>query len=283
MSQAETAGPTAAAVRPLALLGSELATLFRRWRTITMLSALAAVPVLIGIAVRVAGAGSGRGPAFIGAITDNGLFVAFTAIAVSIPVFLPMTLAVVAGDTIAGEASLGTLRYLLVAPSGRLRILLVKYAACAAFAIAATLTVALFGCLIGAILFHIGPVTLLSGSQVGFWGFSGRILLLALYETVSLLGLAAIGLFASTLTSVPVGAMAATIVLAAVAQVVDALPQLDWIHPWLFSHYWLGIADVLRSPVEWGSFLSNLWLQLGYLAVFGALAYGRFTTKDIAS
>ena len=31
---------------------------------------------------------------------------------VSVPLFLPLTVGVVAGDTIAGEASLGTLRYL---------------------------------------------------------------------------------------------------------------------------------------------------------------------------
>jgi ABC-2 type transport system permease protein len=29
--------------------------------------------------------------------------------------------------------------------------------------------------------------------------------------------------------------------------------------------------------------LNNIVLQLGWIAVFGALAYGRFTTKDILS
>ena len=79
-----------------------------------MLGALALVPILIAVAVRVTSAGdAGRGPAFIGDITQNGLFVAFTALDVSIPLFLPLTVGVVAGDTIAGEANLGTLRYLL--------------------------------------------------------------------------------------------------------------------------------------------------------------------------
>ena len=66
-----------------------------------------------------------------------------------------------------------------------------------------------------------------------------RLLLIAAYLAVSLLGLSAIGLFMSTLTDVPVGAMAATVVLSVVSQVLDALPQLEWLHPWLFSHYWL--------------------------------------------
>ena len=147
MSRVETRGATArSGARPLAFLGSELATLFRRRRTIAMLAALALVPILIAIAVRVTSAGdSGRGPAFIGDITQNGLFVSFTALTVSIPLFLPLTIGVVAGDTIAGEASLGTLRYLLIAPAGRVRLLLVKYAAAAAFAIAAPLIVVLAG------------------------------------------------------------------------------------------------------------------------------------------
>jgi ABC-2 type transport system permease protein len=82
---------------------------------------------------------------------------------------------------------------------------------------------------------------------------------------------------------VPVGAMAATVVVSVVSQVLDQLPQLEWLHPWLFSHYWLGFGDLLRQPVLWDSFVDNSWLQAGYVAVFGALAYGRFVTKDVLS
>ena len=87
----------------------------------------------------------GRGPAFLDRITQNGLFVGVTAMLVCVPLFLPLTVGVVAGDTIAGEAGLGTLRYLLVAPAGRVRLLLVKYAGAAAFCIVAPLVVALAG------------------------------------------------------------------------------------------------------------------------------------------
>jgi ABC-2 type transport system permease protein len=266
------------------MLRSELATLFRRRRTIAMLAALALVPVLIAIAVRVTSLGdAGRGPAFIGNITQNGLFVAFTALTVSIPLFLPLTVGVVAGDTIAGEANLGTLRYLLVAPTGRLRLLLVKFVGASAFVIAAALVIVLAGVAIGAALFPIGPVTLLSGDVVGVEGFVIRALLLVGYISLSLLGLTAIGQFISTLTTVPVGAMAATVVLAGASQIMDALPQLSAIHPWLFSHDWLAFADLLRDPIAWDSYGQNALLQLGYIVVFGALAAGRFTTKDVLS
>ncbi len=273
--------------RPLAglsLFGSELSVLFRRRRTWAMLIALAAVPILIAVAVRLSSrVSSGRGPAFLDQISQNGLFVGTVALAISIPLFLPLTIGVVAGDSISGEASAGTLRYLLVSPVSRGRLLVVKYATTVLFALTATLAVAITGAVIGIALFPIGPVTLLSGDTIGVGESVLRSLLIALYITLSLLGLSAIGLFISTVTDVPIGAMAATVVAAVISQVLDSLPQLDWLHPWLFSHYWLSFADLLRQPIAWDSFGQNALLQLGYVLVFGALAYGRLSTKDILS
>ncbi|WP_448070908.1 ABC transporter permease [Georgenia yuyongxinii] len=267
------------------MLGSELRVLFGRRRTWAMLLALAAIPVIIAIAVRVASdpPGPGEGPPFLDRITQNGLFVSVTALVVTIPLFLPLTVGVVAGDTIAGEASLGTLRYLLVAPAGRVRLLLVKYVGAAAFCLAATATVVLVGAGIGAALFPVGPVTLLSGDTIGVGESVTRSLLVGGYVAVSMLGLSALGLFVSTLTDVPVGAMATTVVLSIVAQVLGSLDQLAWLHPWLFSYYWLGFADLLREPIVWTTFTDNALLQAGYVALFGALAYGRFVTKDVLS
>ncbi len=279
MSQAEAAPRSAG----FALLGSELSVLFRRRRTWAMLAALAAVPVLIAVAVRLSSRGGRGGPAFLDQISQNGLFVTLAGLTIAVPLFLPLTVGVVAGDTVAGEASLGTLRYLLIAPSGRVRLLLVKYAGAAVFCVAATLVVAVAGAIAGAALFPVGPVTLLSGDTVGVGEALIRSLLVALYISVSLLGLSAIGLFVSTLTDVPVGAMAGTIVLAVASQVVDSLPQTEAVHPWLFSHYWLGFADLLRQPIAWDSFGQNALLQGGYIVVFGLLAYARFSTKDILS
>ncbi|WP_104134984.1 ABC transporter permease [Cryobacterium sp. Y62] len=267
------------------LLGSEISVLFRRRRTWAMLAAVALIPTLLAVAVRLSSStlDPGEGPPFLDRVSQNGLFVGFTAMVVAIPLFLPLTIGVVAGDTIAGEASLGTLRYLLVAPTGRVRLLLIKYAGAALFCLVATLTLTVSGALIGAALFPVGPVTLLSGDNISVTESLWRSLLVAAYVTVSLLGLSMIGLFISTLTDVPVGAMAATIVVSVVAQILDVIPQLDWLHPWLFSHYWLGFADLLRQPLDLGSFGQNAIVQVCYVAVFGALAYSRFVTKDILS
>jgi ABC-2 type transport system permease protein len=110
-----------------------------------------------------------------------------------------------------------------------------------------------------------------------------RLLLIGAYASVSLLGLSAIGLFFSTLTTVPIGAMAATAILAVSSQIVGAIPQLDALHPWLFTDRWLDFADLLRDPIVWDSFRENAVLQLGYIVVFGAAAILRFRTKDVLS
>jgi len=269
----------------LSLMASELRVMFTRRRTWAMLAAIALIPILLAIAVALSSEqlAPGEGPPFLDRVTQNGLFTGFTATLLALPLFLPLTIAVVAGDTIAGEASLGTLRYLLIAPVGRLRLLVVKYLGTVVFALAGTFTLMIFGGIIGAILFPVGPVTLLSGDQISLMESFGRMALVALYTTISMTGMLALGLFISTLTTVPVGAMAATVVLAGVSQILDNLPQLSWLHEWLFTHYWLDFADLLRQPIELGSLVSNALLQLGYIAVFGALAYSRFTTKDILS
>jgi ABC-2 type transport system permease protein len=267
------------------LLASELATMFRRRRTIALLAVLGAVPLLIAIAVKVSSSDlhPGEGPAFLDRVSQNGLFVAVTSLVVCTPLFLPLAIGVVAGDTIAGEAGLGTLRYLLIAPVGRVRLLVVKFVAAVAFCLAATFVVAAVGAAIGALLFPVGPVTLLSGNTVSPTAALGRAALIACYVTLSLIGMSAIGLFISTLTEVPVGSMAAVVVLAIASQILDTIPQVSWLHPWLFSHEWLGFADLMRDPISWTSTQRDALLQLGYVAVFGALAYSRFTTKDVLS
>ncbi|MFI2643298.1 ABC transporter permease [Streptomyces sp. NPDC018610] len=273
----------------LGLLRSELTTTFRRWRTLALLGVLAAVPVLVGVAVRIetrGGApahGGGEGPAFMAQITNNGLFLVFTALAATLPVFLPLAVGVVAGDAIAGEADAGTLRYLLVAPAGRTRLLLTKYVTVMAFCLVATLVVAVSALAVGALLFPLGDLTTISGTRIGFADGLGRALLIALVVAASLTGLAALGLFVSTLTDSGIAAMATTVGLLITIQILDQIPQLHAIQPYLFPHRWLSFADLMREPVYWDDLLKNLELQALYAAVFGSAAWARFTTKDVTA
>jgi len=264
------------------MLVAELVSQFRRRRVKALLLVLAAIPALLAVLVRVTGGPSnGNGPTFVDQVSHNGIFAALVGLTVSVPVFLPLTVAVMAGDSIAGEASLGTLRYLLVRPAGRSRLLLIKAVTVAAFCLAAGLAVAAGGLLAGAVLFPLGRVTTLSATTISLGAGIERTLLAALVAGASMFGMAAIGLFISTLTDVPVGAMAATIGLVVLCAVLDSVSQVQAIHPWLFTQNWSSFADLLRDPVRWTGITHDLLLQLAYMAVFGAAAWSRFTTKDV--
>ncbi|MFJ1745788.1 ABC transporter permease [Streptomyces sp. NPDC088116] len=271
----------------LGLFRSEVTTTFRRWRTLALLGVLAAVPVLIGIAVKIetndGGGSGGAGPAFVTQITNNGLFLVFAALAATLPVFLPMAVGVIAGDAIAGEANDGTLRYLLVAPAGRTRLLLAKYASTLTFCLVAALVVAAMALAVGVLLFPLGEITTISGTRISFGEGLVRALLTAVIVAASLTGLAALGLFVSTLTNSGIAAMAATVGLLITVQILDTIPQLHAIQPYLFPHYWLSFADLMREPVYWDEVVKNLGLQGLYVAVFGSAAWARFTTKDITA
>ena len=189
----------------------------------------------------------------------------------------------VAGDSVAGEAGGGTLRYLLVAPAGRTRLLLAKYVSVLAFCLAATLVVAVSALVVGFALFPVGGVTTLSGTTITLSDGMLRALLIALLVAASLVGIGALGLFVSTLTDSGIGAMAATVGLLITVQIVDTIPQLHAVQPYLFPHYWLSFADVLRDPMQWDGIAKNLGLQALYAAVFGSAAWARFTSRDITA
>ena len=290
MSTSELTRPPVTAPRLLStrLLRSELGLVFGRRRNQALLVALACVPVLIAVAIRLSSGGGdrdddGRGPAFIGQIAGNGLFVAFTALVVTLPLFLPLAVSVAAGEAVAGEASIGTLRNLLVVPVSRTRLLLVKFAGIVAFGVAAALTVGAAGVLIGLVLFPVGPVALLSGGTLPVGAALLRVVLVALYVAAMLAGLAAIGLFASTLTEVPIAAMAVTAITAVVVQILGAVPQISAIHPYLLTHWWLRFGDLLRDPIVYGDMGRGLLVTAAYVAVFGSLAWARLGTKDVSS
>ena len=137
----------------------EARTVLGRERVRVLLVVLAAVPVFLVVAVRLSGGpAAGNGPAFVDRVSHNAVFAALAALVVAMPFFIPLSVAVVAGDSIAGEASLGTLRYLLVRPAGRTRLLLAKAVVLALFCIVAAIDIVVVGLIAGIALFPHGSV-----------------------------------------------------------------------------------------------------------------------------
>jgi ABC-2 type transport system permease protein len=273
----------AAPVSPRFLL-SELRLIFGRRRNQAGLVVLAGVPILISIAVKSTLSQPGQdAPNFFRSITDNGLFVALAALTIEIGLFLPLAVSVVAGDSVAGEANIGTLRYLLAVPVTRLRLLMVKLAAITVGAFVATFTVALVGIVMGLALFGGGSMTLLSGTQIGFGEGLLRVTLAATYLACGLAALGAVGLFLSTLTEQPIGATIATVIFSSTCYILDSIPQVGWLHPYLLTHHWLDFGDLFRDPIAWNNLLAGLYLAASYVVIFSAAAWARFAGKDVTS
>ena len=270
------------------LFSAELRLVFGRKRNMLLLAVTVVFPVVIGIALRVAaphpqGGGNGPGVAFFNQLAGNGVFLAFIALSTLLILVLPVVVSVVAGDSVAGEAGYGTLRYLLAVPAGRTRLLAVKFAAIVVFGLAATFIVSGVSLAVGAGLFPVGPVTLLSGTTVPLAEGLLRVLFVTLYVAAAMAALGAIGLAVSTMTEHAIGAIAAIMILVVTSEVVDNVPQLAAIGPYLPTHWWLSFDSVLRAPVDTSTLLKGL-LSFGvYAVLFGSFAWARFTSADVTS
>ena len=271
----------------LRLLASELRLIFRRWRNLALLAVLVILPVVLGIGLKVAGpnGGGGGGPdaTFFAQLAGNGVFLAFIALSILLTLVLPLVIAVVSGDSLAGEAGAGTLRYLLTVPAGRTRLLAVKYTAVVIFGLAACLLVTVVSLIMGVILFPVGPVTLLSGTTVSLGVGLLHLFYVTLYVAAAMAALGAIGLAISSFTEHPIGAIAAVLVLAVASEVADQVAQFAVIHPYLPTHFWLSFDSLLRTPIDTSSLLHGLLSFAVYIVIFCTIAWARFASADVTS
>jgi ABC-2 type transport system permease protein len=270
---------------------SELRLVFGRRRNLLLLAVTAVFPLVIGIALRLAaphpqggqGGGSGSGAAFFNQLAGNGVFLTFIALSSLLILVLPVVVAVVAGDSVAGEAGYGTLRYLLAVPAGRTRLLAVKLAAIVTFGLCATFIVSAVALVTGTALFPVGPVTLLSGTTVSLSDGLLRLLFVTLYVAAAMAALGAIGLAVSTMTEHAIGAIATVMILVVASEVVDNVPQLAAAGPYLPTHWWLSFDSLLRVPVDTSTLLRGLLSFAVYALLFGSFAWARFTSADVTS
>jgi ABC-2 type transport system permease protein len=260
----------------------EITKAFRRPRTYVLGSLLAGVAILPTIVLATTHGDSG-GPPFFEQLRTNGLFGGLAGVGLIVPFFLPLGAGLLSGEAVASEASGGTLRYLLVRPVGRARLVVSKYGSVMALLGLSVLWVAAVGLTAGAIAFGFGPLPTLSGGEISATAALVRILGATVYVAAGVAGLAAIGVFLSTLTESGVGAAVATVSLSIISQILDGLSSLRAIHPYLFTHDWLAFTDLFRSPVAWDAIRHGLLLQAGYTATFLLAALAVFTRKDVTS
>ncbi len=266
------------------MLGSELSLLFRRRRTRVLLALLLIAPWLMGFVIFQFGGGKGgNGPNFVDLVTHNAVFLVLASVSSLMPLLFPLAVSLVAADSVAGEASLGTLRYILIAPVSRLRLLINKLATALIFVVTVCVGVAVSGLIAGVIFFPTGRVLLLSGQTTSFFHGILLALLASLLIAVSLVSVVGLGLAISTFTDVPVGATLGTLGIIILSEILSNITQVRGIWPLLPTNYWLSFADLFRDPISFSGIGKDLLSQGIWLVFAFSLASARFLSKDVTS
>jgi ABC-2 type transport system permease protein len=280
------------------VIGVELTKLVRRPRSWVAIALLCLLPAVVAVFVAVTHVvpPPGQGPTLLSTVLSNGSLFPAAALAIVLPIFLPVAVAVVAGDAVAGEASSGMLRYLLARPVGRTRLLVAKLISLVVFVLAAVIAVALTAYLTGRILFGDKPITAgtggitsgviassLSGTPLTPADILVRTLGAIAFIAVSMLGVGAIALFLSTLTDSSLAATLGALAALITSGVLVALNSAAAVSPYLPTRYWLAWVDFFRQPIFWRDIERGFAIQGVYVLVFLAAAWANFATKDITS
>ncbi len=298
----------------------ELVKLLRRSRTWISVVLTCALPFMVAVFITVTHLvpPPGQGSAFLSAVLQDGALYPAAALALVLPVFLPVAVAVVAGDSIAGEATGGTLRYLLVRPVGRTRLLVAKLVSVIVYVLLVVLAVTFTAYATG--VFLLGPseaaavgqapgggvpggaaapglagqaptagqaaggaVTSLSGAPLSLLQLTERTAGAIAFITVSMLGVAAIALFLSTVTDSALGSALGALAALVASEVLVTLNAATVVQPYLPTRYWLAWIDFFRQPVFWRDIQRGFGIQVVYVVVFLAAAWANFSTKDITA
>ncbi len=266
----------------------ELTKMLRRPRTWITIALLNALPLVVAVLLAVTDLGPqpGEGPAFLSAVLTDGTLYPLAALAIVLPLFMPVAVALYAGEAVAGEAQGGTLRYLLVRPVGRTRLLVAKLVMILAFVLLAVAVVAAVGYVTGVLLLGDGTapgVTGVSGTTLTTADLVQRTLLSIVYVSLSMLGVAALALLLSTLSDSPLAAAMGALAFLIASTLLLTLDAAEGLHPYLPTRYWLAFVDLFRDPILWRDLVRGVLLQGAYVAVFLGAAWASFTTKDVTS
>ncbi len=271
------------------MIGVELGKMLRSRRTWVTIAIIDSLPVLVAVLLAMTDIAPrpGTGPAFLSAVLTDGALYPLAAIAIILPLFLPAAVAITAGDSIAGEAQQGTLRYVLIRPVGRTRLLVAKLVAVMGFVLVTLVVVAATAYVLGVLLLGNQEVTstavttTFSGTTLTTPQLIQRTGLALAYALLSMLGVAAVALFLSTMVRSPLAAAMGTLALLIGSSLLLTLDAANGLQPYLVTRYWLAFVDLFRAPIRWHDVVHGVILQAGYVVIFLGAAWANFVTKDI--
>jgi ABC-2 type transport system permease protein len=259
-----------------------------RRRTQLALGFMVLLPVIILIAFQFDSGGdddNGRGEfgSLVGLATTGGLNFTLFSIFVSASFLLVVVVALFCGDTVASEASWGSLRYLLAIPVPRARLLAVKLIVALAYCALALVLLAGTALLIGTLRYGWGPLQSTVAAEIPPGEAVLRLLAILGYLAVALLVVAGLAFLLSVSTDAALGAVGGAVLLWILSGILDQITALGVLRDFLPTHYssaWLGL---LSTPMQTDDVVRGAISAVCYATVFWSLAFWRFARKDVVS
>jgi ABC-2 type transport system permease protein len=270
------------------LLRSELRFMIRRPRTLVAFGVLAVAPIIAAVAMSLATTAVNNGQlstdrqlaSIASIVADNGMILPVFVLMLSMVMLLPMLSSMWSADALAGETQTGALRGLLLAPVSRVRLLAVKAFGVATVTTLAVATLAVVGIVAGLTILGGDGLLTMSGTTLPMGESIGRVALMAALVTVQVWAVAAVALAVSAATEHPLVVMASTLGGIIIFTILNNIPALDWLHPWLLTDGWDSLADVIRDPMPTDGITDGLLRAACYIVIGYSLALARMSTKD---
>ncbi len=205
-------------------------------------------------------------------------------------VLMPIVMATLGGDCVAGEMQEGSLKLFLARPRSRTRVVVSKFMAVYASGLLYSIFFASASFLIGYCLYGLAPAqvmlvpaTLFGSTLTIMTNLEAliRYIAITMYYSFSLMTLGSMALFFSVLFNRMSSAAIAVITLYFVSYVVASLPFAGALRPWLISEIMNNGFIFYLTPVPMGKLIGNLSVLGIYICTFFFISIIHFNCKDI--
>ena len=264
--------------------GAEVRRQLGRRRTLWSFIVMLALPLILVAAFAIGRSSGPPGGSRLADLAQQGSanFAVFALSAAS-DFLLVVLAALFAGDAVPSEASWSTLRYLLVAPVPRARLLASKWAvACVSLGVAVAVYLS-WGLLVGGVAYGWAPFTNPAGGVLGWGELVPRLAIAAAYLFVSLLQVAGIAFVLGVRTDAPLGAVGIAVLVAIVSSILGQIDSLGDLRNGLPMHYQRAWQDLLTPQVDWTAMRHGVLWSLLYTVLTVGLAFVAFRRKDVLS
>jgi ABC-2 type transport system permease protein len=289
------------------LLKIELYKIFKRPRTYIAFAVITVIILLVQIALKFGGEEyvdlmmTGAKETFDIPTHQilNGYLVCFIILNLLL-IHVPILVALIAGDVVAGEANMGTLRLIVSKPISRSQLLTVKFLASSVYTILLLIWVAIFALWLSILLFGTNQLVVARKDEydiISTWDVLWRYAAAFVFAALGLITVAALAFMFSIFADNSVGPIVATVCVIIVFTILTQLqiPFYDQtIKPYLFTTHMLGWkgffyvkgqegVTVDGSIEDFSQIIKSALVLAGYTFVFLAIAFWSFNKKNILS